>query len=127
MIDTKQCDYAGDLWALGVIIYQAFTGQVPFKGKTQESTFDKIRKGLFEMPKTVPPLAQDLIRKLLTVNPELRLGAADMYDLMRHKFFDGIDFETIHDMEPPEKFHLTKMQSIMVKYLPHNVQETLRK
>ena len=21
MIDTKQCDYAGDLWALGVIIY----------------------------------------------------------------------------------------------------------
>lgn len=79
------------------------------------------------MPKNVPPLAQDLIRKLLTVSPELRLGAADMYDLMRHKFFDGIDFETIHDMEPPEKFHLTKMQTIMMKYLPQYVHETIRK
>lgn len=97
MIDTKQCGYAGDLWAFGVIIYQFFTGQVPFKGKNQESTFEKIRKGLFEMPKSVPPLAQDLIRKLLTVNPELRLGTADMHDLMSHKFFDGIDFATIHD------------------------------
>ena len=88
---------SGDLWAFGVIIYQFFTGQVPFKGKNQESTFEKIRKGLFEMPKSVPPLAQDLIRKLLTVNPELRLGTADMHDLMSHKFFDGIDFATIHD------------------------------
>ena len=79
------------------------------------------------MPKAVPPLAQDLIRKLLTVNAELRLGAADLHDLMSHKFFDGIDFATVHDLEPPEKFQLTKLQTIMVKYLPHNVQDTLKK
>ena len=45
MIDTRQCSYSGDLWAFGVILYQFFAGYVPFKGKTQEGTFDKIRKG----------------------------------------------------------------------------------
>lgn len=70
MIDTKQCGHSGDLWAFGVMLYQFFTGVVPFKGKTQESTFDKIRKGLYEMPKTIPPAAQDLIRQLLVVQPE---------------------------------------------------------
>ena len=92
-----------------MILYQFFTGQVPFKGKNRETIFDKIRKGLFEMPKTVPHVAQDLIRQLLVVKPEQRLGANNIYDLMNHKFFDGIDFATIKDMEPPEKFELTKM------------------
>lgn len=95
MIDTKQCSYSGDLWAFGVILYQFFTGQVPFKGKNRETTFDRIRKGLFEMPKTIPGVAQDLIRKLLVVRPEQRLGASNINDLMCHKFFDGIDFATI--------------------------------
>lgn len=126
MIDTKQCGFSGDLWAFGVILYQMFTGVVPFKGKTQEGTFGKIRKGLYEMPKTIPPVAQDLIRQLLVVQPELRLGASNISDLLSHKFFNGIEFTTINDMEPPEKLELTKMQAIMVKYLPHNVGQTMK-
>ena len=78
------------------------------------------------MPKTIPTLAQDLIRQLLIVKPEQRLGANNINDLMSHKFFDGIDFATIQDMDPPEKFELTKMQAIMAKYLPHNVQKTMQ-
>jgi hypothetical protein len=30
-------------------------------------------------------------------------------------------------MEPPEKFELNKMQSIMIKYLPKNVSGTISK
>jgi serine/threonine protein kinase len=49
MIETKQCTYSGDLWALGVIIFQMLSGRVPFKGKTQENTFEKIKSGVYEM------------------------------------------------------------------------------
>lgn len=61
-----------------------------------------IKKGLFELPKTVPALAADLIEKLLKVNPEIRLGSHDINDLYSHKFFDGVNFDTIFEQEPPE-------------------------
>jgi serine/threonine protein kinase len=32
MIKNQSCSYSADLWALGVMIYQMITGQIPFKG-----------------------------------------------------------------------------------------------
>jgi serine/threonine protein kinase len=74
MIISRQYSYASDLWALGVIIYQMLSDSLPFKGKNQDETFEKIKKGVFEMPQSIKPDAQDLIKKLLVVNPELRIG-----------------------------------------------------
>ena len=49
MIETKQSTYSSDLWALGVMIFQMLSGKIPFKGKTQENTFEKIKSGVYEM------------------------------------------------------------------------------
>jgi 3-phosphoinositide dependent protein kinase-1 len=91
MIETKQSTYSSDLWALGVIIYQMLSGKIPFKGKTQENTFEKIKSGVFEMDQSIPQIAQDLIKKLLVK----RLGSVFLNELMTHEFFEGIDFENI--------------------------------
>lgn len=34
MLVSKQSSYASDLWAVGVIIFQFLTSELPFKGKT---------------------------------------------------------------------------------------------
>jgi serine/threonine protein kinase len=34
MLISKQSSYASDLWAVGVIIFQFLTSELPFKGKT---------------------------------------------------------------------------------------------
>jgi 3-phosphoinositide dependent protein kinase-1 len=38
----KEVTYASDLWSLGIMIYQFFTGKTPFKGLTEYLTFENI-------------------------------------------------------------------------------------
>lgn len=107
MLINRSYSYSSDIWAVGIIIYQFFVGQVPFKGKTQDQTFELIKKCKYEMPAYVPEEAKDLIQKILVKEPENRIGAQEIQDLMNHKFFTDVDFETIVTEFPPEVFELT--------------------
>lgn len=60
---------------------------MPFKGKTQEMTFEQIKKGDFTIPENVDESAKDLIRKLLVTSPNERLGAQNIDELTAHPFF----------------------------------------
>lgn len=107
MLISRSYTYASDIWALGIIVFQFFVGYTPFKGKTQEQTFDKIKECVYECPDTVPEVAKDLIQRILLKNPEDRLGAQNIQDLMNHQFFNGINFETVSTEMPPVKLDLT--------------------
>jgi 3-phosphoinositide dependent protein kinase-1 len=50
MLKESMSGHFTDLWALGCIIYQMITGEVPFKGKTDFQTFDTIMKREFDWP-----------------------------------------------------------------------------
>lgn len=53
------------------------------------------------------PDAEDLILRLLRLNPELRLGAGedgsenDLQALKNHPFFKGANFKEAHNLTPP--------------------------
>jgi len=87
MLDQRQWSYATDLWALGIMVFQFFAGKVPFKGKTQDDTFELIKKCSFTIPSDVPKEAKDLISKLLKRVPEERIGAQNINDVLSHPFF----------------------------------------
>ena len=70
------------------------------------------------MPQDMPQDAQDIIRKLLILNPEDRLGSQNIYDIIQHPFFKDIDVLNAHNLYPPEKLELNKQQQVMMKYLP---------
>jgi serine/threonine protein kinase len=118
MIDKKKYSFATDLWAFGVIVYQLYSDNVPFQGKNQDATFDMIKEGQYEMQESIPALAQDLIRKLLILEPRDRLGALRIEDLINHPLFEGINFEKIKDEKFPMELELSKYQQILFKYLP---------
>ena len=94
ILRNQDVTYSTDIWSLGVMLYLFLVGKTPFKGVSECQTFQNIlSKEELSIPDAVPQVAQDLIRKMLLKDPEQRLGAQDLKELMQHPFFEGMDFE----------------------------------
>ena len=57
MIESRTYSYSSDYWALGIMIFQFFSGKVPFKGKNEDETFDLIKKMEYKMEESIPEVA----------------------------------------------------------------------
>ncbi|KAK6825063.1 AGC/PDK1 protein kinase [Apiospora arundinis] len=89
LLRNKNACKASDLWAFGCIIYQLLAGRPPFKGGSEHLTFQKIVELDYGFPPGFPPAAQDLIERLLVLEPERRLT---IEHIKNHEFFDGQTF-----------------------------------
>lgn len=99
---------ASDWWSLGCILFEFLFGYPPFHASTPNEVFKNILKCNINWPplseeeeaKICPPDAKDLINKLLTLEPEKRLGHNGADEIKNHPFFKGIDWETLFVEEP---------------------------
>ena len=73
----EQGDQRGDIWALGVVLYEAAGGQLPFRGRT---SFEISSAILHELPPMlsarIPPGLWAVIQKCLTKEPTQRYQQA---------------------------------------------------
>jgi serine/threonine-protein kinase len=73
-------DHRSDLWALGVIVYYALTGQLPYGGSTVVEVIQKICREPFAMPSSiVPELLPDVdafVARALAHDPGDRFATA---------------------------------------------------
>lgn len=106
LLTEKTASRASDLWALGCIVYQMVAGLPPFRSRSEYMIFQKILKLEYEIPDGFCELARSLVSQLLVLEPTQRLGALDEHgagypSIRAHPFFEGVDFETLHEQTPP--------------------------
>jgi len=80
------------------------TGLPPFQSQSEYLIFQKIQKLEYSFHEGFDEHAKDLIKRLLVIEPSDRIGARDSapYSSIRsHPFFEGRDFERLHDETPP--------------------------
>jgi len=86
-------DTKADLWSLGVMVYILLTGTMPFFGKDDKALAHAILGGKYSTSKlaklNVSLNAQDFLKKLLVVDPNQRLTAAEA---LQHPWLQEHDF-----------------------------------
>ena len=105
----KKYGRAVDWWAFGVLIYQMLLQQSPFRGEDEDEIYDAILADEPLYPIHMPRDSVSILQKLLTREPELRLGSGpgDAQEIMSHSFFKGVNWDDIYNKRTPTPFRPT--------------------
>lgn len=82
-------------WTLGVLLFEMLTGRPPFYDTDANEVYRKILFEPLQLPESLSPAAKDILVKLLTREPEQRLGAKGVSEIKSHSFFNGIDWKVL--------------------------------
>jgi serine/threonine protein kinase len=80
------------------------TGAPPFYSSNRKEILRRVLNYPVPIPEYLSESARSLLKGLLVINPEKRLGAInDSDDIKSHFFFKGIDFSKIKEkqVQPP--------------------------
>ena len=122
-----------DTWSAGVLLYMMLVGRAPFDGKDDEEIIENIEKGQFNRNHRKLIAAsreiQDLVSKLLEVNPTVRLSAAEA---LKHPWFKKFNAKSLY-MNIEEKKVMkylkrlmnyeinTKFEQMVLAFIVHNI------
>jgi len=104
----KGYDQSVDWWALGILIFEMYHGSSPFS--VDETSVNDIYKNIIKghvdwKNYSFTPHMNNLVRNLLKIDPNERLGCYDggIKELKKHPWFTGIDWDVLYNKKynPP--------------------------
>ncbi|KAH0787482.1 AGC family protein kinase [Histomonas meleagridis] len=103
MILGQSHTFTADYWSLGSILYEFLVGEPPFPGDSSTEIFQKTLKGHYneENLSEFSDEVQDLIHKLLCLDPNKRIGSKSIDEIKSHKWFESIRWDKMEELELP--------------------------
>jgi len=102
---------AVDWWSLGALIYEMLTGRSPFANENRKQMLKNIINKAPEMKSYFSEASTNILKKLLCVNPEKRLGSSelDAEEIKADPFFRSINWKDLEErkVQPPFKPEVT--------------------
>lgn len=94
VIRSSRYGRAVDWWALGIVMFEMLTGQLPFYSEERKVMFRLIVTERVKFPRAVVGETREILQQLLAKNPDRRLGGGttDSEEIMTHPFFAQIDW-----------------------------------
>ncbi|WP_267618138.1 serine/threonine-protein kinase [Gordonia bronchialis] len=71
-LSAKALARTSDIYSLGVVAYELFSGRPPFSGDVKTSYHERINMEIVPLPRSVPEAARSLIMRALQPDPALR-------------------------------------------------------
>lgn len=100
IIEDGEITDSVDYWALGVILYELYTEELPFYSNTISETLDNIANcrinwEILYNSEFISKEACDLIKYFLTFNKDKRWSFKNIKQIKEHNYFKGIDWTNI--------------------------------
>lgn len=94
VISAKSYGFSVDIWSAGIVLFAMCTGRLPFYEANTKKMYEKILYQEPVFPTTMSPSLVDLLRKMLTKNPESRIT---IEEITKHPWFlqSQIDYSQI--------------------------------
>ena len=78
-----------DIWSSGIVLYVMVYGRLPFDQDNMKELVYHIKNGIYSLPNTISEECQDLIKKIIQVNPDKRIT---LHEIKNHPWMKKFNF-----------------------------------
>lgn len=100
MLKKQGVSKSGDVYQIGVVLYEMLVGIPPFYNDNMKILYENIEKGKLKLPKYLSNEAKKCLQRMLNKDPKKR---PNLESLLSDPFFAEIDWDSLEagKLEPP--------------------------